>query len=644
MNLKTAHQLMRQNKFSEAKSLLSELSKTYPNFSLYKQKLKECDEKLRPNQAENFSYSTTSYTPFKCKPITVDQDLSRFKNRPKNLPQNLKLPPLIGLGNNYSHLYELLDSEPEKSNAKASVVILTYNRSAPLERTLAGLTLQSYPKHLFEVIIADDGSHTDTLEIIRKFEDQLDIRYVWQTDKGFNAASSRNNGVSIARNDFIILLDVDMYPDPDLLRNYIKWWEIIDQVVLIGPRKYIDINDKTAKELMQLKAKPSTFKEIFTNNKVAGRTDGEKSVDWRLEIFANTHNLQTETRPYRVFASGNVAFSKQRFLDVGQFNERFNSWGYEDTELGFRFYNEGAYIIPEMTAWAYHQEPENGENEVDRSAGKQKSGEIFGDLCPHYRKLTSKTENFTTPTVSIYIPAYNAEATICDAVESALKQSFKDLEVCICDDGSTDSTLEVLERYYKNNPRVRYTSQKNGGIGAASNTAVSMCRGMFVGQLDSDDYLATDVVELCVKEFLNKPEIGLVYTSYENEYSDGTIKAGYNYPVFTREKMITACITHHFRMFRKLYWHRSEGFNERIKNAVDYDMYLKLAELCEVRHLNVVGYRRRLHGDNTSIVNFKEQMKNTSVVVSNSLKRLNLPYSSSLLEDDKSALSFEKSI
>jgi chondroitin synthase len=100
---------------------------------------------------------------------------------------------------------------------------------------------------------------------------------------------------------------------------------------------------------------------------------------------------------------------------------------------------------------------------------------------------------------------------------------------------------------------------------------------------------------------------------------------------------MTAMIAHHFR---KLYWCRTEGFNERIKNTVDYDMYLKLSEVCDAKHLNIVEYRRRLHGDNTSIKNAKQQILNTAVVVNNSLERLVADFECTLQDDNGTALVF----
>ena len=102
--------------------------------------------------------------------------------------------------------------------------------------------------------------------------------------------------------------------------------------------------------------------------------------------------------------------------------------------------------------------------------------------------------------------------------------------------------------------------------------------------------------------------------------------------------MLTASIIHHFRFFKKFYWCRTEGFNERIKNAVDYDMFLKLSEVCEVKHLNIVGYRRRLHGQNTSILNSKDQIKNTAKVINMHLERLESGFQCELINENSPQL------
>jgi len=91
--------------------------------------------------------------------------------------------------------------------------------------------------------------------------------------------------------------------------------------------------------------------------------------------------------------------------------------------------------------------------------------------------------------------------------------------------------------------------------------------------------------------------------------------------VYSREKLTTAMIAHHFRMFTARAWHLTAGFDESITNAVDYDMYLKLSEVGPFKHVNKISYNRVLHGENTSIRNAGAQKANHYKVVNNYLKR-----------------------
>ncbi len=90
------------------------------------------------------------------------------------------------------------------------------------------------------------------------------------------------------------------------------------------------------------------------------------------------------------------------------------------------------------------------------------------------------------PAVSVVIPLYNRRATIEATIESVLKQSFRDFEIIVVDDGSLDRPEEVIERIP--DPRIRLIRRPNGGGGAARNTGIDEARGRFVAFLDSDDF------------------------------------------------------------------------------------------------------------------------------------------------------------
>ncbi len=124
------------------------------------------------------------------------------------------------------------------------------------------------------------------------------------------------------------------------------------------------------------------------------------------------------------------------------------------------------------------------------------------------------------PLVSVIIPAYNAESYIDEALQSALDQTYSNLEIIVVNDGSKDGTAERVAAY---RPRVHYYQQTNSGgyPGAPRNTGIKHCHGRYLCFLDADDIMLPDRVEKQV-DFLSKhPEVGLVYVDYQNFSSKG---------------------------------------------------------------------------------------------------------------------------
>ncbi|HDY1987386.1 TPA: glycosyltransferase [Escherichia coli] len=558
-------------------------------------------------------------------------ELKEVEPIPLDWPSDLTLPPLPESTNDYvwAGKRKELDDYPRKQLIidGLSIVIPTYNRAKILAITLACLCNQK-TIYDYEVIVADDGSKENIEEIVREFESLLNIKYVRQKDYGYQLCAVRNLGLRAAKYNYVAILDCDMAPNPLWVQSYMELLAVDDNVALIGPRKYIDTSKHTYLDFLSQKSLINEIPEIITNNQVAGKVEQNKSVDWRIEHFKNTDNLRLCNTPFRFFSGGNVAFAKKWLFRAGWFDEEFTHWGGEDNEFGYRLYREGCYFRSVEGAMAYHQEPPGKENETDRAAGKNITVQLLQQKVPYFYRKKEKIESATlkrVPLVSIYIPAYNCSKYIVRCVESALNQTITDLEVCICDDGSTDDTLRILQEHYANHPRVRFISQKNKGIGSASNTAVRLCRGFYIGQLDSDDFLEPDAVELCLDEFRKDLSLACVYTTNRNIDREGNlISNGYNWPIYSREKLTSAMICHHFRMFTARAWNLTEGFNESISNAVDYDMYLKLSEVGPFKHINKICYNRVLHGENMSIKKLDIQKENHFKVVNESLSRLGI--------------------
>jgi len=104
---------------------------------------------------------------------------------------------------------------------------------------------------------------------------------------------------------------------------------------------------------------------------------------------------------------------------------------------------------------------------------------------------TKKLEKIKLPKVSIIIPTHNCAQYITEAIESVLNQTYKDLEIIVVDDGSTDNTKDVLAFYIEKN-LIRYTCQENQGPGGARNRGIMEAKGKYISYLDADDIMLED--------------------------------------------------------------------------------------------------------------------------------------------------------
>lgn len=100
--------------------------------------------------------------------------------------------------------------------------------------------------------------------------------------------------------------------------------------------------------------------------------------------------------------------------------------------------------------------------------------------------------------VSVIIPVYNVEAYLRECVESVINQTYKNLEIILIDDGSTDSSGEICDKYAEKDSRISVVHQENGGLSVARNTGLINANGDYIYFLDSDDYIAPNTLEVLV--------------------------------------------------------------------------------------------------------------------------------------------------
>lgn len=118
----------------------------------------------------------------------------------------------------------------------------------------------------------------------------------------------------------------------------------------------------------------------------------------------------------------------------------------------------------------------------------------------------------TSPAVSVVIAAYNASRWIAKTLDSVLAQTFRDFEVVVVDDGSTDETPNVIAGY---GTKVRYLHKENGGAASARNVGIRAARGSYIAFLDADDLWLSEKLQLQMQLFSKYPALAWVYSDAE---------------------------------------------------------------------------------------------------------------------------------
>ena len=105
--------------------------------------------------------------------------------------------------------------------------------------------------------------------------------------------------------------------------------------------------------------------------------------------------------------------------------------------------------------------------------------------------------------ISIIVPVYNVEKYLRQCLDSLIKQTYKNIEIVIIDDGSTDNSGKICDEYEKKNKNIKVIHKKNEGLGLARNTGLELIKGEYVMFVDSDDYVSNEICEVLLNNMNN---------------------------------------------------------------------------------------------------------------------------------------------
>ena len=543
-------------------------------------------------------YSDCTEYSKKCNNIQVYRILSDYKNY---TIQNEYKSFLYSIPNNDYSVFERNAISFTSFTKKVSIIICTYNRYDLLLCHLQALCNQTYNHKLMEIIIADDGSSDQTKNIINT-QYPFPIKYVYQKDKGYRLSKIRNEAIKIASHEIVIISDVDMIPVADYVSNHMRWHHVCDNCAVIGHRRYVDPKDII---LRRIRNNPNYLYNV--PDTIHKRLN--ISTDWRIERYKQSSMLKNHREPWLHLCGGNVSLKKSTFIQVGMFDDDFQSWGGEDQEFSYRLYKNGIYMIPDLKATGLHVE-----HDVDISKhneNQQKARRLINQKKINF----DNTPTYPAPKITIFIPVFNRGHYLKMCLESAVKQKYQDYEILICDDASTDNSPIIIKSFMSKynkpgkRPLIRYIRrQQNGGIAKVWNMCFRHAKGKYLLQLDGDDWIDINTLAQLIR-FCNK-ENCLVHGGYTTVSSNGQTKIKNYISHFSEKELFNLgnCVSPP-RMFNKEFYFMTEGCNESYKNAVDYDLVSKVCRYGKVQKVNNFLYFYRQHPKQTT-KEFNHVLKN----------------------------------
>jgi len=219
---------------------------------------------------------------------------------------------------------------------------------------------------------------------------------------------------------------------------------------------------------------------------------------------------------------------------------------------------------------------------------------------------STTTSIITEPRVSICIPTYNRKEYLKETIDSILAQTYKDYEIVIVDDGSTDGTADMIKTL---DYPITYHWQENGGDAAARNKLIELAKGDYISFIDSDDLLMPDAIEKMVNAMEAETEDVIVYGSYFRIDQNGNIYgrckrrlyAGNITKYLFQTILVHACGS----MFPKKILKKPVVFDTSLRVCSDYDLWLSLSLDHRFIPLDDPTFKRRRHLDNLSQSSFE---------------------------------------
>lgn len=217
------------------------------------------------------------------------------------------------------------------------------------------------------------------------------------------------------------------------------------------------------------------------------------------------------------------------------------------------------------------------------------------------------------PKVSVVIPVYNGSNYLAEAIDSALAQTYKNIEIIVIDDGSRDNgaTGEVAQRF---GDKIRYVRKENGGVSTALNCGIELMTGEYFSWLSHDDTFCTDKIETQIEYIRNNPTAKFICGEFEKVDSHGifiTKISQDEYKIIKNGRQalsvyIFGCTT----LIHKSCFEEIGKFNEKNRTTSDDEMWLRIIKKFPLHYINKLMCKERQHSAQVGVRDLELHGKN----------------------------------
>ena len=428
-----------------------------------------------------------------------------------------------------------------RTNGKlVSIIIPIFNTESYLDQCLESVYRQTYDN--IEIILINDGSTDKSASICLKWCGK-DDRFIYIEQENCGQGIARNRGVQLARGEYITFIDSDDWITPDYVKRLLGRCEQENADMCRAGMQYYDEYKACLGDKLDIpKVEASNIycyavpqiagniyrKNLFEKNNIkmpAGKMEDLAIFPLVAMLSKKISYEDTRLYYYRI----NRAGSSMSFVE--NYPKALHYMKIEAKRLNLL---SNCYLLMQISILhlgnALERVALNGDM-VLFSRVKLEFREYLSTEYPGWTRFYDSdswifsnklfkgdVKTMKSPKVSIIVPVYNAVRYLRQCLESLVWQSLKEIEIICVNDGSVDTSLQILEEYALRDDRIVVINKDNGGYGSAMNVGLKAATGEYIGIVESDDFVDNNMFEELYKQAVIN-EVDIVKSNYY-EYSD----------------------------------------------------------------------------------------------------------------------------